>query len=164
VIELEPAYIDVIIRRWQEFTGRTAVLEGQGETFAEVADARLRNWREAQKILAQERTRQLLCRGEDARRSPSVIWTQDVLSLDISVPRNQFLPQEGMFAASTTSTLLPLSRATPMIISSKGVLPGFWNECNSLSWIGIVSPVRIGAVSGPAPWLETVTAPSPLMT
>ena len=42
VIELEPTYIDVIIRRWQDFTGRTAVLEGQGETFAEVANARLR--------------------------------------------------------------------------------------------------------------------------
>jgi DNA modification methylase len=42
VIELEPTYIDVIIRRWQEFTGKTAVLEGTGETFAEVADARLR--------------------------------------------------------------------------------------------------------------------------
>jgi hypothetical protein len=76
--------------------------------------------------------------------------------------RNQFLPREGMFAASTTSTLLLLSRATPTIISSKGVFPGFWNECHSLSWIGIVSPVRIGAVS--APWLEKVTAPSPLMT
>jgi DNA modification methylase len=42
LIELEPTYIDVTIRRWQEFTGRTAVLEGTGETFAEVADARLR--------------------------------------------------------------------------------------------------------------------------
>jgi DNA modification methylase len=42
VIELEPTYIDVIVRRWQEFTGRTAVLESRGETFAEVADARLR--------------------------------------------------------------------------------------------------------------------------
>jgi DNA modification methylase len=42
VIELEPTFVDVIIRRWQEFTGKTAVLEGQGKTFAEMADARLR--------------------------------------------------------------------------------------------------------------------------
>ena len=43
VIELEPTYVDVIIRRWQEFTGKTAVLDGQGATFAEVANARLRS-------------------------------------------------------------------------------------------------------------------------
>jgi DNA modification methylase len=42
LIELEPAYVDVIIRRWQDFTGRSAVLGVQGRTFSEVADDRLR--------------------------------------------------------------------------------------------------------------------------
>ncbi|HVY90096.1 MAG TPA: site-specific DNA-methyltransferase [Hyphomonadaceae bacterium] len=37
LIELEPKYCDVIVRRWQEFTGREATLDGDGRTFAEVA-------------------------------------------------------------------------------------------------------------------------------
>ena len=36
-IEIDGPYCDVIIRRWQEMTGREAVLEATGETFAEVA-------------------------------------------------------------------------------------------------------------------------------
>lgn len=33
LMELEPKYCDVIVRRWQEMTGRDAVLEATGETF-----------------------------------------------------------------------------------------------------------------------------------
>jgi DNA modification methylase len=33
-IELNPAYIDVAIKRWQDFTGQAATLEGDGRTFA----------------------------------------------------------------------------------------------------------------------------------
>jgi DNA modification methylase len=40
LIELDPKYVDVIVRRWQEFTGREAVLEASGETFAETKAAR----------------------------------------------------------------------------------------------------------------------------
>jgi DNA modification methylase len=39
-IELNPAYVDVAIQRWQDFTGQEAVLEGEGRTFAEVTKAR----------------------------------------------------------------------------------------------------------------------------
>lgn len=35
-IELDPAYVDVAIRRWQTLTGGEAVLEGSGLTFAQV--------------------------------------------------------------------------------------------------------------------------------
>jgi DNA modification methylase len=35
-LELSPTYIDVAIRRWQEFTGEQATLEGDGRTFAEI--------------------------------------------------------------------------------------------------------------------------------
>lgn len=31
-MELEPKYCDVIIKRWEQFTGRTAILSAQGET------------------------------------------------------------------------------------------------------------------------------------
>jgi DNA modification methylase len=41
LIELEPKYCDVIIRRWQEFTGGEATLDGDGRTFAEVAGERV---------------------------------------------------------------------------------------------------------------------------
>ena len=39
-MELDPAYVDVAVRRWETFTGEDAVLEGQGATFAEVAQER----------------------------------------------------------------------------------------------------------------------------
>jgi DNA modification methylase len=40
-MELQPGYVDVIVRRWQAFTGRTAVLEKDGRSFAEVQAARV---------------------------------------------------------------------------------------------------------------------------
>lgn len=39
-IELDPIYVDVIIERWQNFTGREATLESTGKTFAETKKAR----------------------------------------------------------------------------------------------------------------------------
>ena len=36
-IEVDPIYVDVAVRRWQNFTGRKATLEGTGETFDSVA-------------------------------------------------------------------------------------------------------------------------------
>jgi DNA modification methylase len=35
-MELSPAYCDVIVKRWQDFTGETATLEGDGRTFEAV--------------------------------------------------------------------------------------------------------------------------------
>ena len=37
LIEMDPKYCDVIVRRWQEFTGQSATLEGDGRTFEEIA-------------------------------------------------------------------------------------------------------------------------------
>jgi len=39
-IELEPAYIDVAVTRWQNFTGKQATLDGDGRTFDDVARER----------------------------------------------------------------------------------------------------------------------------
>jgi DNA modification methylase len=36
LMELDPRYCDVIINRWQDFTGRQATLEATGQSFAEV--------------------------------------------------------------------------------------------------------------------------------
>ena len=36
-VELDPAYVDVAVLRWQAFTGETAMLDGDGRSFAEVA-------------------------------------------------------------------------------------------------------------------------------
>ena len=36
LMELDPKYVDVIVKRWQEFTGNQATLERDGRTFAEV--------------------------------------------------------------------------------------------------------------------------------
>ena len=43
LMEYDPLYVDVIVRRWQEFTGKQAVLEGDGHTFDEIAQARLQD-------------------------------------------------------------------------------------------------------------------------
>ena len=40
LMELDPKYVDVIVKRWQDFTGKRATLEGDGRTFAEVSDGR----------------------------------------------------------------------------------------------------------------------------
>ena len=34
-LELDPAYVDVIVTRWEGFTGGTARLDGEGLTLAE---------------------------------------------------------------------------------------------------------------------------------
>jgi len=36
LMELDPKYCDVIVKRWQDFTGKQATLESTGQTFAEV--------------------------------------------------------------------------------------------------------------------------------
>jgi DNA modification methylase len=38
-MELNPAYVDVAIKRWQDFTGEQAKLEGSGEFFPSIKDA-----------------------------------------------------------------------------------------------------------------------------
>ena len=40
LVELDPKYCDVIVRRWQEWTGEQAMLEGDGRSFGEIAGAR----------------------------------------------------------------------------------------------------------------------------
>lgn len=43
IMELAPAYCDVIVKRWQEFTGKKATLESTGETFNDLAEKRKTN-------------------------------------------------------------------------------------------------------------------------
>ena len=39
-LELDPGYVDVIVRRWQAFTGESAILDGTGCTFEEIRAGR----------------------------------------------------------------------------------------------------------------------------
>jgi DNA modification methylase len=43
VIEVDPKYVDVAVRRWQDFTGKNAFREGSGETFGECSEVRGRD-------------------------------------------------------------------------------------------------------------------------
>jgi site-specific DNA-methyltransferase (adenine-specific) len=43
LMELDPKYVDVIIKRWQDFTGQKAMLEGDGRAFDELSKERLKN-------------------------------------------------------------------------------------------------------------------------
>lgn len=47
-IELDPKYVDVCIRRWEEMTGKEAVLASTGQTFSEVAEIRAQGEPETQ--------------------------------------------------------------------------------------------------------------------
>ena len=47
LVEIEALFVDVIIRRWQAYTGHTARLEADGRSFEEVAAARGCGGREA---------------------------------------------------------------------------------------------------------------------
>ena len=40
-IELSPAYVDVAVKRWQDFTGQQATLEGDERTFDAIAADRV---------------------------------------------------------------------------------------------------------------------------
>ncbi|GGC66987.1 hypothetical protein GCM10011504_51220 [Siccirubricoccus deserti] len=40
LLELDPAYADVIVRRWQEATGEAAALESEERTFTDVGAVR----------------------------------------------------------------------------------------------------------------------------
>jgi DNA modification methylase len=40
LVELDPRYCDVIVRRWQEFSGGAATLDGHGGSFEEIAASR----------------------------------------------------------------------------------------------------------------------------
>ncbi|HET6468430.1 MAG TPA: DNA methyltransferase, partial [Geminicoccaceae bacterium] len=40
VIELDPTYVDTIIRRWQAFGGGSAVLDGDGRSYEDIAASR----------------------------------------------------------------------------------------------------------------------------
>lgn len=41
LMELDPKYCDVIVKRWQEFTGKQAALESDGRGFDQLASARI---------------------------------------------------------------------------------------------------------------------------
>ena len=41
VMEIDPVYVDVIVQRWQQYTGKAATLEGDGRTYDSVAIDRL---------------------------------------------------------------------------------------------------------------------------
>jgi DNA modification methylase len=40
LMELDPGYADVICQRWQQYTGKSAVLQAEGRTFVEISRQR----------------------------------------------------------------------------------------------------------------------------
>jgi hypothetical protein len=40
LVELDPKYCDVIVMRWQEFSGGAATLDDDGRSYEEIARAR----------------------------------------------------------------------------------------------------------------------------
>jgi DNA modification methylase len=46
LIEIEPKYVDVMVQRWEEYTGKKAVREGESGTFNEIRSLRVSNTNE----------------------------------------------------------------------------------------------------------------------
>ena len=44
LIELDPKYVDVIVKRWQEFTGKEATLASNGQSFNDLIQERLKQF------------------------------------------------------------------------------------------------------------------------
>jgi DNA modification methylase len=61
-LEIDPIYVDVIVRRWQNFTGEKAVLSGVTSTFDEIAAGRIR------KTNGRQRTKTQTNRSSNPRR------------------------------------------------------------------------------------------------
>jgi hypothetical protein len=40
-MEIDLKYADCIVQRWQDYTGKQAVLDGDGRTFDEIAEERI---------------------------------------------------------------------------------------------------------------------------
>ena len=40
-MEIDPKYTDCIVRRWQDYSGRQATLDGDGRTFEEIKAERI---------------------------------------------------------------------------------------------------------------------------
>src|ERR1700752_4716723 len=40
-VEIDPGYVDVAVRRWQAYTGKSAILSGSGATFEAVEEQRM---------------------------------------------------------------------------------------------------------------------------
>jgi DNA modification methylase len=40
LMELDPKYVDTIVRRWQDYSGGEAVLQGDGRSFANISSER----------------------------------------------------------------------------------------------------------------------------
>ena len=40
LVELDPKYCDVIVQRWQAWTGEGAIVEGENQSFEEIAAGR----------------------------------------------------------------------------------------------------------------------------
>ncbi|MEN6305324.1 MAG: DNA modification methylase [Armatimonadia bacterium] len=56
-IDIDPKYVDVIVKRWQDFTGQQATLDGDGATFEHVKAGRLQGHADALMEEALEATR-----------------------------------------------------------------------------------------------------------
>jgi DNA modification methylase len=51
-MEISPSYIDVAVERWQVDTGKDAILDGDGRTFAQVKTERLGETADAVEVAA----------------------------------------------------------------------------------------------------------------
>jgi DNA modification methylase len=41
LMEIDPRYVDVIVRRWQDYTGKVALLDGEDQSFEQVKATRI---------------------------------------------------------------------------------------------------------------------------
>jgi DNA modification methylase len=54
LLEIDPCYVDVIVQRWQQYTGKTAILAGDGRSFDTTTHDRLEQRNQVEKPAAED--------------------------------------------------------------------------------------------------------------
>jgi len=54
LLEIDPCYVDVIVQRWQQYTGKTAILAADGRSFDTTTQDRLDTGTQVEKPAAED--------------------------------------------------------------------------------------------------------------
>ena len=165
-MEISPAYVDVAVERWQAETGRDAILDGDGRTFAQVRTERLGDDADAPADTPDSGRRpRTRAKAQDRRVRPCMTWLYlppDALpepethasSASLSAPAR---------AGSTSGSPSPSPDIVLWAMSSgkPSPQPLSWRGWKTRPWIRLLSGTTLEpstAARGAARWTSSLRA------
>ena len=131
-IEIEPAYVDVAVERWQAFTGKAAILEGGGRSFAEVAAERSAEKRSTARSRGRPSGGAMTTKAAILRADPAEVPRLLVLPAE----RGQGLPAHGLQPVA----LPPWKRSlSPVLHVGAQNRPSRGKKLSMMRWVPPVS-------------------------